>query len=107
MTQSELDSTLKSLGYPVEYSNFKKAQTLPFIVYYRTDETNISSDKRIYGKYISYKVELYTNKKDICSERSVEAILEGIDSGYRTSETYIESEKMYQIVYEIKVIERR
>ncbi len=107
MTQSELESTLKSLGYPVEYSNFKKAQSLPFIVYYRIDETNISSDKKIHGKYINYKVELYTNKKDISLEHSVEAILEGIDSDYKTSEAYIESEKMYQIVYEIKVIERR
>lgn len=98
---------LESTGYPVAYRLFKKPQKPPFIVYYREDDDNISSDHKVHGKFKNYIIELYTDEKDPTAEQTVEAVLETIDPDYTTDETYIESEELYQVVYEIKTIERR
>lgn len=102
-----LADLLESTGHPVAYRLFKKPQKPPFIVYYREDDENISSDHKVHGKFRNYTVELYTDKKDTAAEQTVEAVLETIDPGYTTDETYIESEELYQVVYSLKTTERR
>lgn len=106
MTQAELYTALKSTGYPVAYHHFATAQSPPYIVYLRVFDNNISSDYAVHGKFKNYQIELYTDKKDLAAEKAVEAVLNNIDPDYETSETYIESENLYQVVYEIKIIER-
>lgn len=111
MTQSELLVQLKSTGYPSAYHHFivdakNPPPTPPYIVYIRTFDDNISSDYKVHGKFKNYQIELYTDKKDLLAEQKVEAVLNTIDTDYSTSETYIESEKLYQVIYQIKVIER-
>lgn len=102
-----LSELLESTGYPVAYREFKKAPSIPYIVYMRDNDTNISSDHKVHGKVKYYTVEFYTDKKDPTAESKVEALLETIDPDYSTNETYIQSEELYQIIYEIKIIERR
>ncbi len=102
-----LSDLLESTGYPVAYREFKKPPALPYIVYYRDNDENISSDHKVHGKFRYYTVELYTDKKDLTAEQAVEAVLETIDPGYTTDETYIESEELYQVVYSLKTTERR
>lgn len=106
MTQAELFTQLKSIGYPVAYHHFTTAPTPPYIVYLRVFDNNISSDFKVHGKFKNYQVELYTNKKDLAAEQKIEAVLNNIDPDYETSETYIESEALYQVVYQIKLIEK-
>lgn len=107
MTQIELCNQLKAAGYPVAYHHFTTSPEPPYIVYIRTNDDNISSDYKVHGKFKNYQVELYTVKKDLEAERKIEAILNTIDPKYQTFEEYIESEQMYQVVYQIKIIERR
>jgi hypothetical protein len=102
-----LSELLESTGFQVAYLKFKKPPSIPYIIYFRDNDTNISSDQKVHGKFRNYTVELYTEIKDPTAESKVEAVLETIDPDYTTDETYIESEELYQVVYSIKIIERR
>lgn len=106
MTQAELFIQFKTADYPVAYHHFNTAPVPPYIVYLRAFDSNISSDTKVHGKFKNYQVELYTTKKDLVAEQKLEAIFNEIDTEYETSETYIESEELYQVVYQIKVIEK-
>ncbi len=106
MIQVELAALLESTGYPIAYGGFQEATNPPYIAYLRVFDNNISSDQKVHGKIKTYNVELYTDKKDLIAERKLETVLNNIDAGYETSETYIESESLYQVVYQIKIIER-
>lgn len=106
MTQAEIYSQLKTSGYDVAYDHFDERKNPPFVVLKRNNDTNISSDYKVHGKFRNYDIELYTRKKDPVVEKKIEDIIGAIDSGYETSETYIESEKVYQVVYQIMVVER-
>jgi len=106
MTQAELFTLLKTTLYPVSYHHFTTAPTPPYIVYLRAFDNNIFSDYKVHGKFKFYQVELYTTKKDLAAEQKLEAVLNGINSEYDVTETYIESEALYQVIYTIKITEK-
>lgn len=106
MEQSELFILLKTTGYPVSYHHFTTAPTPPYIVYLRAFDNNITSDYKVHGKFKFYNVELYTVKKDLVAEQKLEAVLGSINPEYETSEAFIESEALYQIVYSIKILNK-
>ena len=103
MTQAELYNLLKSTGLPVAYNNFKTAPSLPYIVYLFTYSDNFGADNKVYSKISNYLIELYSEKKDLGSEQLLENIFDENDIYYDKSETYIESEEMYQVIYEIQI----
>lgn len=107
MTLSELLEQLKTTGYNVAYSHFKEKTAPPFITVLRTEDINISSDFKVLGTIRTYLIELYTQNKELEAEAKVEDILAVIDTEYQTTESYIDSEKLYQIVYRVSLIERR
>jgi hypothetical protein len=49
-------------------------------------------------------IELYTREKDFENEATIEGVLADNDLTYYKEENYIDSEKMYQIAYEMEVI---
>ena len=106
MIQSELFTLLKTTLYPVSYHHFTTPPTPPYIVYLRAFDNNISSDYKVHGKFKFYQVELYTVKKDLAAEQKLELVLNGINSDYDVSETYIDTEALYQVIYQIKVMEK-
>jgi hypothetical protein len=106
-----LFTKLKTAGYPVAYREFivdnnNPPPAPPYVVYLRTFDNNIASDAKVHGKFKTYQIELYTDKKDPAVEKKLEEILNTIGTDYSTSEDYIESEALYQVVYQIKIIER-
>lgn len=103
MNQSELYALLKTTDYPVAYHQFEGRQTPPFIVYIFREITNFPADNRAYFKIFSYDIELYTLKKDLTAEGKIEGVLDEAGVYWEKSETYIESEKAYQILYQINV----
>ena len=68
-----------------------------------TYSSNFAADGKIYKRFDNYQVELYSDKKDLESEQLLENIFDENDIYYDKSETYIESEKMYQVIYEIQI----
>ena len=106
MVQAELFTLLKTTLYPVSYHHFTTPPTPPYIVYLRAFDNNISSDFAVHGKFKFYQVELYTVKKDLVAEQKLEAVLNSINSEYETTEAYIETEILYQVIYQIKITEK-
>lgn len=104
MTQDELYNLLKSTGLPVAYHHFKNPPNLPYIVYLFTYSNNYGADNKVYSKINNYQVELYSDKKDLESEKLIEELFDENGIFYEKSETYIESEDLYQVLYEIQVI---
>jgi hypothetical protein len=49
-------------------------------------------------------VELYTIKKDLQSETLVQNKLKELELPYSKIETYLDTEKLYQVIYEIRLI---
>lgn len=103
MTQNELYNLLKSTGLPVAYHHFDEPPNLPYIIYLFTYSSNFAADGKIYKRFDNYQVELYSEKKDLESEQLIENLFDENDIYYDKSETYIESEKMYQVIYEIQI----
>ena len=57
----------------------------------------------VYFKVKQLDVELYTDKKDLALEEELEKILDVQGIFYNKTETYIKSEKLYEVLYELEV----
>lgn len=104
MTLSKLVQILRATGYPVAFSHFEETPTIPFITYREDYSSNFHADNRTYIPIKTINVELYTDRKDLIAEQTVETVLNENDLPYETSELYIESERMHQKIYYIGVI---
>ena len=75
----------------------------------KSDLLSISSgwlfgaDGKVYFKAKQLDLELYTDKKMPELEEQVEAVLDAYELFYEKTETYIESEKLYEVLYEMEV----
>jgi hypothetical protein len=104
MTQAELLQALKSIGYPVAYGSFSSPVTPPFIVYKFAYSNDMIADNINYVAIDDFQVELYTDKKDLNAEKLVQDKLKELGLPYRKFETYLDEEKVYQILYEIQIL---
>lgn len=103
MILEQIKAVLESTGLPVVYRAWQEnaAPPLPYICYYVTGTNNFGADNRVYNKTINVNVELYSALKDVQSEEKIEDALSSIY--WNKTETFIDSEKCYQILYEIEV----
>ena len=107
MKMQDLYSLLKTINIPVAYHSFKasnmEVKQPPYIIYFATSSNNFGADNRVYLKQNNYTVELYTNKKDFSLENKLEDALDSASIFYDKTETYIDTEAMYQISYQIQI----
>lgn len=109
MTLLEFVNLLKSTGYPVAYSHFESTETNPapdppFICYVLPETDNFTADNKVYHKITDVDIELYTNQKDFEAEKKFEDLFDAHEIPWNSYETYIESEKLYQKIYEVRLI---
>lgn len=101
---NELFELLKQLNIPVAYHHFIEATAPPYIAYYRSETNNFYADNKVYQKVDTYRIELYTMQKDITLEAQLEELLENMELPYEViAESYIENEKVYQVIYEVNI----
>lgn len=62
------------------------------------------ADNKTYHKISSVDIELYTDFKDFEAEQKLENLLDLYEIPWNSYEAYIESEKMYQKLYEVRLI---
>lgn len=105
MTLQEFKPVLEATGLPVAYRAFPEgeAPALPFLCYHSPYTNNFAADGVAYATINHINVELYTQVKDPATEGKVEAALTGAEIYWEKSETYLEDEKCFQIIYEIEV----
>lgn len=103
MELSEFKNILKSTGLPVTYRAWpeQKAPPLPYICYLCVGSETIYADSSVYYQSMEINVELYTRMKEPYTEALVEAALK--DFHWTKTEIYIDTERCYQILYEIEV----
>lgn len=103
MTLEELKDRLETAGFPVTYREWPEntAPPLPFICYIVAYSNNFAADGGVYYPIDRVQVELYTKLKDPDAESKVEQALSSLF--WEKTETYISTEKCYQILYEIEV----
>jgi hypothetical protein len=105
MTLIEFKQLLDDAGLPVAYSHFDSPPSIPFIVYMTQGTSNYFADNKVYRKGTPITVELYTNKKDLSAEKKLEDLLDQSEIPWEvTGEPWIESEQLFQRIYEIGVI---
>ena len=104
MTLKDLVIILRSTGYPVAYSHFNDPPSFPYILYLDALSSNMLADNRVYQKGRIIQVELYTDKKDLQAEDTLEGVFEANDIPWEVTEVYLDSERMFQRIYEIGVI---
>lgn len=103
MTLQEVEDMLASTGLPVVYRAWpdEQAPPLPYICYLAAYSNNFSADGQVYLPVEHIQIELYTELKDPKAEGKVEAALSSLF--WEKTETYIDTERCYQILYEIEV----
>ena len=101
MDEAALFTLLKSTGLPAAYHHFASPPSPPYIVYLFAYSSNFGADNKVHSQADNYQVELYTKTKDPAAEALIEGLFDANDIYWDKTETYIESEGLYQVLYEI------
>ena len=105
MTIEEIKALVKSIGFDATYYQWpeKKVPPLPYVVWYFPRSVNFAADDQVYQEIEELNIELYTAEKDFTAEAVVENVLDGAGIVWDKSETYLKSEDMYEVLYEMEV----
>lgn len=80
-----------------------EAPAMPFICIVATNTDNFAADNQVYHKRQRVDIELYTKRKDLTTEGTLENVLDGAGIFYNASDTYLDDEKCFERIYEIEV----
>ena len=105
MTHEEVMQMLDETGIPYAYDHFAEGESPdpPFICFLFPGSDNFSADNIVYAAFENLNIELYTDEKNPELEASVEAVLTEHELFWQKSEVWIESEKLYEVLYQMTV----
>ena len=105
MTIENLVEMLQELKIPFAYDHFAEGESPepPFICYLIPGSDNFAADGKVYFKMNEVRIEMYTDFKDLDLESRVESVLDGHEIYYNKSETWIQSEKLYEVMYSFEM----
>ena len=105
MTYGDITNMLKEAGLPLAYDHFAEGESPepPFLIFLFPDSDNMFADNGVYFKISQLNMELYTDKKDPELEEKLEDILTAHEIPWEKSEVWIESEKMYEVLYQTEI----
>lgn len=105
MTLTQLQQALKTTGLPVAYGYFDKADDpqLPCITFELAYTSNFLADRIVYHEIQNVDIFLYTTYKDEAAEALVQNALNDAQIFWDKTETYLPEQKVYQILYEVKI----
>ena len=97
----KLIEIMNKIGLPFAYDHFSEGElpNPPFICYLLPGSDNFSADGRVYYKINEVRIELYCGSKDPALEATLEAVLDEHGIFYNKTEVWIESEKLYEVLY--------
>ena len=105
MTYDDITNMLKEAGLPLAYDHFAEGESPepPFLIFLFPDSDNMFADNSVYFKISQLNMELYTDKKDPELEEKLEDILTANEIPWEKSEVWIDSEKMYEVLYQTEI----
>ncbi len=106
MTYTEIKEMLEEAELPLAYDHFAEGESPdpPFLVFLFPASDNFAADGRVYQRIDQLDMELYTDRKDPVLEKKLEAVLDRHGVFYEKTETWIESERLYEVLYSTQVI---
>ena len=90
--------------YHEEELQFRESPDPPFIEFLFPGTDNVFADNKVWQKVNQLNIELYTDEKSPETEEKIEDILDSYEIPYEKSEYWIESEKMYEVLYQTEII---
>ena len=105
MTKKKVAQMVKEFGLPFAYDHFAEGESPepPFVVYLYPASDNFAADGIVYFKKDRLHVELYTDSKDLVLEQQIEDVLDAYGIFYSKSEVWIQSERLYEVLYQTEV----
>ncbi len=97
----ELISIMEGTGLPFAYDHFAEGESPspPFLCFLCTKSNNFGADGGVYFKADEVNIELYTDRKDPELEQRIETVLDEHGVFYNKTEVWIESERLYEVLY--------
>lgn len=105
MTYEEVMQMMEEMKIPFAYDHFAEGESPdpPFICFLFPDSENFAADDVVYMEFSNLSIELYADEKDLELEDRVEAVLNAHEIFWNKSEVWIESEKLYEVLYQMTV----
>ena len=105
MTHQEVLEMMDEMKLPYAYHHFVEGESPDpsFLVFLYPNSDNFAADGMVYFKVNRLNIELYTDLKDVELEETVEAVLDKHGIFYEKSEVWIESENLYEVLYQMEV----
>ena len=105
MTYEEINDMMAEMGLPFAYHHFAEGESPqpPFLLFLSPGEETFSADNVAYYSFKQLDIELYTDKKNPALEEEIEAVLTQHEIYFTKTESWIASEKMYEVLYEMEV----
>ena len=96
---------MEALLLPFAYDHFAEGESPepPFVCFLLPGSDNFSADGRVYHKISIVHIELYTDLKDPELESRLETVLAEHGIFYDKTEVWIESEKLYEVLYSFEL----
>ena len=104
-TDDEIAEMMEEIGLPFAYHHFAEGESPapPFLLFLSPGENTFSADNLAYFSCKQLDIELYTDKKQPELEEQVESVLSQHEIYYTKTETFIDSEELYEVLYEMEV----
>lgn len=105
MSYEEIFEMMQEIGLPFAYHHFAEGESPdpPFVLFLSPGENTFSADNLMYHSFKDIDIELYTDEKSPETEQHVEEILLQHNIYYTKMETWIESERLYEVLYSMEV----
>ena len=101
----ELVNMIQEMDIPFAYDHFAEGEAIepPFICFLLPGSDNFSADGIVYFRINEVHIELYTDVKAPVIENKVEAVLDKHGIFYNKTETWIEDEKLYEVLFSFEL----
>ena len=105
MNYEEINEMMLEMGLPFAYHHFAEGESPkpPFLIFLSPGEHTFSADNIMYHSFKKLDIELYTDEKSPETEEHVEEVLLRHNIYYTKTEVWIESERLYEVLYEMEV----
>lgn len=92
---------MAQIDIPSAYDHFAEGESPdpPFITYLLPGSDNFAADGKVYFRIMEVHIELYTDEKNPEVEALVETVLDTHGIFYDKTEVWIDSEKLYEVLY--------
>ena len=108
MTYEQIAEMMEEMGLPFAYHHFAEDESPapPFLLFLSPGENTFSADNLAYFSCKQLDIELYTDKKQPELEEQVESVLSQHEIYYTKTELFIDSEELYEVLYEMDALVR-